>query len=281
MTLPCSARTASSSVDQTTSMAYRPLLCLSHPTPMSMLSHPPPSEAPRQLTVHLPPKFDPEEYEDYWFSRFASSSVHFALCSKNSVLIYSLPTFDLVDTINPGKLADHPTTLSIYGRILVALCDSEDFNHRCFLYIWDLSARKHIGTVICNCDNIFVYVSVSLPSAKFSEDGKLEGTSPEWPQDPVLTVALAADGLNLNNYNLETYALHGSDAGSTEGALENSQGPLPVIPATEIHSVHWIRCLSSMGRTVVTGGRDMSVRTWDIITGKCQIVFFGHTTARK
>ncbi|PPQ80258.1 hypothetical protein CVT26_012049 [Gymnopilus dilepis] len=218
---------------------------------MSTPSRPPASEAPRQLTVPLPLKFDLEDDESNYDPDipYASSSTHLVLGYKNSVCIYSLPAFDLVDTIHPGNLVEHKGSLRVYGRFLVVMHSesygSNAFEDRCLLYIWDLLARKHIGTVIRNSQSYQVYMSVSLPSAKISEDGKLEGTSQKWPQDPVLIVASP---------------MQNTLKGATYG-------------------IHLVRCLASAGRTALTGGWDGTVRAWDIIVGKCQMVFIGHTDA--
>ncbi|PPR01433.1 hypothetical protein CVT26_015435 [Gymnopilus dilepis] len=259
-------------------MAYRPFLCLFHPTPMSTPSRPPASQGPCQLTVHLPPEIN-LKFQDYWNLKFATTTTQLALGYRDSVWIYSLPEFDLVDTINPGHLAGHEEPLRVYGRFLVVMCESygsgvfEDT--RCFLYIWNLSARKHIGTVICNSRSYKVYMSVSLPSAKISGDGKLEGTTPEWLQDPVLIVALLTDGISGDN--LETYVLHCPDAENVEGGNERTQGfQLPMAPTMTLCQIHPLRCLASLGRMALTGGYDATVRAWDIMTGKCQMVFIGH-----
>ncbi|PPR01436.1 hypothetical protein CVT26_015439 [Gymnopilus dilepis] len=262
---------------------------------MSTPSRPPASEAPRQFTVPLPLEFDPQNY--FPGPEFASSASHLALGCKNSVLVYSLPAFDLVDTIKPGNLTRGlPGPLHIHDRYLVIPCESEhsvgseDFEERCLLYIWDLSTRKHIGSVICSIDFI---ISVSLPSAKTSEEGELEGTIPGWHQDPALVVASPAEGRNGDN--LATYVLNHPDAEKIEGSIERTrkplrgfrglghkqngvtQGHLLLRPATTICSIHTVYCLVSMGRTALTGGRDRTVRAWDITTGKCQMVFIGHT----
>lgn len=268
---------------------------MSSPSPL------PASEAPRQLTVRLPLEIDPEEYEGYQDIEFASSSTHLALGYENSVCIYLLPAFNLVDMIKPGNLTRGlPDPLRIHDRFLVILCesehsvDSEDFEERCLLYIWDLSARKHIGSVICSTE---FFMSVSLPSGEISEDGELEGTFPGWHQNPALVVASPAEGRNGDN--LATYVLNHPDAENIEGSIERTrkplrgfrglghkrngitQGYLLMRPATTICSIHTVYCLASMGRTALTGGLDGTVRDWDITTGKCQMVFIGHTAAGK
>ena len=85
---------------------------------MSTPPSPPVLDAPRQLSVPLPPEFDRA-----WV-HFASSATHAALGSVNCVRLYSLPAFDLVDMINPGKLSRNIVEpLRIHERILVVICD--------------------------------------------------------------------------------------------------------------------------------------------------------------
>ncbi|PPR01435.1 hypothetical protein CVT26_015438 [Gymnopilus dilepis] len=240
---------------------------------MSTPPPPPASEAPRQLIVPLPPELDLEDYEGYYDPdiKFASSSAHLAIGYKNSAWIYSLPAFDLVDTINPGWLARSFGPLQIYERFLIVMCEAEVFEERCFLYIWDLSARKHIGTVKSNASHFDTFASVSLPSTDIPDHG--QRSSSGWPQDPLLIVC--SDTYVGSAANLATYVLNHPSAEHVEGDNERSQGPQ--LPMMTIYRIRRIFCLASMGRMALTGGWDNTVRNWDIMTGQCQMVFIGHT----
>ncbi|PPQ82682.1 hypothetical protein CVT26_000883 [Gymnopilus dilepis] len=237
---------------------------------MSTPSHPPALEAPRQLTVPLPLEFDPEEYASYQGFSFASSGTHLALGCKNSVWIYSLPAFDLIDTINPGNLTQALNVpLQIHERFLVVILDSEDGY---FLYIWDLSARKHIGTAMRNVDYFRIFVSISLPFADIPGDS--QRSLPERHRDPLLIVCSLTNGTVAN---LETYVLIHPDAENIDGGIERTEEILLMTPETTICPIHEVFCFGSMGRTALTGGKDGTVRAWDIIAGTCELVLIGHT----
>ncbi|PPQ78410.1 hypothetical protein CVT26_007766, partial [Gymnopilus dilepis] len=240
---------------------------------MSMPTPSPASEAPRQLTVPLPPKIDPEDHQ---YIEFASSSTHLVLGCNNSVSIYSLPAFDLVDTISPGRLLRYFDPLRVYERLLVVICDSyeseDPFKECCFLYIWDLSSREHIGTVIYNVNRTQILMSVSLPLAETPDDGERSSEPLKRPRDPFLILCVQANGTLAE---LETYVLSHQDKKSVEGCIERTREPMVMTPAATICSVHLVYCLASMGRTALTGGWDRTVRAWDIIVGNCQMVFIG------
>ncbi|PPQ74258.1 LOW QUALITY PROTEIN: hypothetical protein CVT26_004451 [Gymnopilus dilepis] len=238
---------------------------------MSTPLPPPAAEAPRQLTLHLPPEFAPEPW--YFPINFASSTTHMVLGFENCVCIYSLPEFDLIDTITPGKLSGKVEPLKVYERILVVICDfydSDGVETGWFLYIWDLSARKHIGSVMCNVDRIFV--TVSLPTPEISDDGQRSSKSPECARNPLLIVCSQG-----NTADLETYVLHYPDAENVEGGMEETLGLFLITPTTTICSTHAVYSLASMGSTALTGGWDGTVRIWDLVAEYCELVLIGHT----
>ncbi|PPQ81408.1 hypothetical protein CVT26_007680 [Gymnopilus dilepis] len=228
---------------------------------------------PRHFSIPLLPENGFTSNED--FVVVECSTTHLVLGLKTRICIYSLPFFDLVQTIGSENFSIC-RTLHMHGEILVVTYEdtSEDsFSEGCSLYVWDLTFKRHLGTVLV--EDSWYKPIVSAPGTEIVEEKKYGfGVKREWPKEPVLLIS-SSEARLLRVYTLDRSVARGTGRSTpTEGRQGVTAAMHPVKTICPIHSVY---SLASMGRTALTGGRDATVRVWDIVTGKCQLVLIGHT----
>ncbi|PPQ81412.1 hypothetical protein CVT26_007686 [Gymnopilus dilepis] len=225
---------------------------------MSTSSHPSGWDEPRQFTIPMP--FDYIPNNPTFLLVCSATHVVVGRRNVNRAYIYSLPTFD----VNVLELEDisHPTSFEIYGAILVSRCwhssDGSGDAHR--LYVYDLSTGECLNVVPDDIDHD--KTTISFPRTE--HDRVVRG---EWPKTP--TLVICSGGQTLQTYTIgRSFKQTGHNIEEEESATMAS--------ALTISLSHRVLCHASIGRTAVTGGRDATVRVWDIVTGQCRLVLIGH-----
>ena len=233
---------------------------------MSCPSLPSNWEDPPQLSIALPTEFDGEVCH-----LECTSTRAFVGCGTR-VYIYSLPVPQLEHILEcHGVLADY-RPLRIYDEryLLVIHTDAATQSPKegFYLDIWEIPDGKHLGTIR----------DLSVPvTGLATEAGELVEGLPK----PLLIVSSSKGDSDANTGILQTYDLHHSDTENDNKPFELRQGRSAVQPWTTISPVPINFSLATRGRTVLTGGQDATIRTWDIITGECRLVLMGHTEAGK
>ncbi|PPR00965.1 hypothetical protein CVT26_015558 [Gymnopilus dilepis] len=226
---------------------------------MSTSSLPPAWENPRQFSLALPFEVDPLKDLS---PHLVCSDTHMVLSYENRVYIHSLPSFALIHTMKTGLLRSFEP-IRIHRRMLIVVSEEDDSNLLVSLHIWDLARGKLIGTVKTSGDKFGGSESGSWFGHRIeAQVADLDDNAKQWGRSKDLMLILYCEGSHV----LETYVLPD----------KAEQGLSPMLPVTEIHSVHDIYSLTTLGRTVVTGGFDSTVRVWDVITGDCRLVLMGH-----
>ncbi|PPR00967.1 hypothetical protein CVT26_015562 [Gymnopilus dilepis] len=219
----------------------------------------------RQFSVPLPQEFDAQECIGV-----GCSATHMVLGFPAHIYIYSWPSFDLTHTVEPGKPCSFDR-FAVHGGILLIAYQhfrenhlSDDFS----VQLWNLSTGESLVTL--RMSGFLFNTMLSVPRTEFIEmEENSTSVKREWPLD--LTLLAASDG----DQTLRVYTFPRSVNQNIEDvSVERS-------PVSTIHLMHQLVCLTSLGRTVVTGGHDFTVRLWDSITGECQLVLIGHTTKGK
>ena len=259
-------------------LSLPPFQSLSFSQLMSTFSIPSAWLKPRQFSVPLPSDIHSGESSG---PGFACSENHVVLGSKSHVYIYSLRSFDLLHTIEPGELSDWDS-IRILGRFLVVTCQSPGCSDHSgevsdwSLYIWDLPGGQHVGNVDYRGTMFDLGRRISVPLSErveIEDNGNLVGQ--DWPRDPLLIIH------SRGSTELRVHMLRHADAEGSEGHVERRHRPLHLLPAIPVSSSCDILCLASIGRTAIAGGNDASVRVLDIITGECRWVRLCHTDAGK
>ncbi|PPQ70149.1 hypothetical protein CVT26_014441 [Gymnopilus dilepis] len=236
---------------------------------MSTSSLPSAWEEPRQFTIPLPFDYDPNK--PYEYALFACSATTVVVGYANRVYIYSLPTFDLVRVLKLGDVSNQ-RNIEIHGELLVVNCsnDPDGLEEGCLLHFWDLSAARWRGTMALT--DYWNHVSISCPMPELIEtEENGEVLREEWPKIPTWIIVSPQDQF------LRTYTLDRSLAKTPEyDVTEVVEGSLALLPVTTIYPFHPADCHASMGRTAVSGGVESIIRSWDVITGECQLVLIGH-----
>ena len=239
---------------------------------MSTSSLPSSWEEPRQFTIPLPFDYDPNKP----IPSFACSTTSVVVGYATRVYIYSLPTFDLVRVLELGEVSNQ-RQLEIHGELLVINCSNnpDGLEGGCLLHFWDLSAARWLGTMALT--DYWYHVSISCPTPELIEtEENGEVVREEWPKLRTWIIVSPQDQF------LRTYTLDRSFAKLFEyNVAEVVEGSLALLPMTTISPFHPAYCHASMGRTAVSGGVDSTIRTWDLITGECQLVLIGHRSTGK
>ncbi|PPR00963.1 hypothetical protein CVT26_015556 [Gymnopilus dilepis] len=242
-------------------------------------------EITRQISIPLPFNYDPTDTRPDL--HMTSSQSHVVLAYKDRVYIHSLPSFELVHILEPGKLSQGH--IKILGEILIVTCALDDSEYRdpqhtpedveTNLFVWVLAAGKAIGTIDACGDSLYVHETICLSRigmAEIRDNGKSSGKDPQ--TIPVLIVSSTTEVLYPNN-RLRTYVLHQPDAGGTETLVKEVNAPPNMHPTTMVYPIHDTLSLASMGRIALTGGCDKTVRVWDVVAEECKLVLIGHTAA--
>ncbi|PPQ96505.1 hypothetical protein CVT26_010440 [Gymnopilus dilepis] len=232
-------------------------------SPMSTSLSISPWETIRRFSFSLPFAFDADT-NHHARLHLACSATRVVLGYKNQVYLYSLPAFDLIDTLEPDEFSTL-NSIHILGTIPVVTCDLQSPGHSgegSCMYIWDLSSGEIIGTIEGCGLSLYVRKSLCHPwaeaaTAKQNDKWDRPGTS----KHPLFIVSSKVDerfeakGLG-EDYILKTYVLHDTHTEGTDAAVEGRQSPPRILPAMTIRPIHAASCLDSMGRTALTGGRD-------------------------
>ncbi|PPQ70150.1 hypothetical protein CVT26_014443 [Gymnopilus dilepis] len=214
--------------------------------------------------VPLPPDTDATRP---WPERRLACSANYVVVGHGlttgcRIYVYSLPTFNLVHVLEP-QLEEVPDEQSfqIHGEILVVTSwkrDDDGPSDSCSMSFWDLSVGKLLNGV--TLPDHFSHPTISIPYRELietEENGNL--VKEEWPKNEMLI--LCSPGAEV----LCVVAVHRS------GGHDNPiMAPLMTLP------IHAAVTHFSMGKTVITGGADATVRVWDITTGECRLVLMGH-----
>ena len=242
-----------------------------------------PWETIRHFSFSLPFAFDADT-NHHARLHLACSASRVVLGYKNRVYLYSLPAFDLIDTLELGEFSTL-NSIHVFGTALVVACDVQSLGHSAegsSMYIWDLSSGKIIGTIEGCGLSLYVRKSFCHPWAEAARTKQNDTWHrPGSSKHPLLIVSSKVDErfeAKGEDYILKTYVLRDTHTEGTDAAVEGRQSPPQILPALIIRPIHAASCLDSMGKTALTGGRDATVRAWDILTGECSMILIGHTS---